>query len=146
MMAYIRHLLNKKGYDLWSTSPEVSVYDALLLMAEKNVGALLVIQEGELVGVVSERDYARKVILQKKTSMETPVGEIMTDEVVTVTPQTTIEEAMAIMTEKRFRHLPVVEEEKVVGVISIGDLVKSIIENQELMINQLENYISGTRS
>ncbi len=145
-MAYIRHLLDKKGYDVWSTSPEASVYDALLLMAEKNVGALLVIQEGELVGVVSERDYARKVILQKKTSIETPVGEIMSDEVVTVTPQTTIEEAMAIMTEKRFRHLPVVEEEKVVGVISIGDLVKSIIENQELMINQLENYISGKRS
>jgi CBS domain-containing protein len=115
-------------------------------MAEKNVGALVVIHEGELVGVVSERDYARKIILQGKASMETPVGEIMTDEVVTVTPQTTIEEAMAIMTEKRFRHLPVVEEKAVVGIISIGDLVKSIIENQEMMINQLENYISGKRS
>ncbi len=98
------------------------------------------------MGVVSERDYARKVILQKKASIETPVGEIMSDEVVTVNPKTTVEEAMAIMTEKRFRHLPVVEEGEVVGVISIGDLVKSIIENQELMINQLENYISGKRS
>jgi CBS domain-containing protein len=146
MMAYIRHLLDKKGYDVWSTSPEASVYDALLLMAEKNVGALVVIHEGELVGVVSERDYARKVILHGKASMETTVREIMTDEVVTVTPKTTIEEAMAIMTEKRFRHLPVVEEMAVVGIISIGDLVKSIIENQELMINQLENYISGKRS
>jgi CBS domain-containing protein len=146
MMAYIRHLLDKKGYDVWSTSPEASVYDALLLMAEKNVGALVVIHEGELVGVVSERDYARKVILHGKVSMETAVREIMTEEVVTVTPQTTIEEAMAIMTEKRFRHLPVVEEKAVVGIISIGDLVKSIIENQEMMINQLENYISGTRS
>lgn len=144
-MVFIRHLLDKKGYNVWSTSPEASVYDALLLLAEKNVGALLVIQEGELVGVVSERDYARKVILQQKASIETPVGEIMSDEVVTVTPQTTVEEAMAIMTEKRFRHLPVVEEGEVVGVISIGDLVKSIIEKQELMINQLENYISGTR-
>jgi CBS domain-containing protein len=146
MMAYIRHLLDKKGYDVWSTSPEASVYDALLLMAEKNVGALVVIHEGELVGVVSERDYARKVILHGKASMETTVREIMTDEVVTVTPKTTIEEAMAIMTEKRFRHLPVAEERAVVGIISIGDLVKSIIENQELMINQLENYISGKRS
>ena len=145
-MTFIRHMLDKKGYDVWSTSAEATVYDALLLMAEKNVGALLVVQEGELVGVVSERDYARKVALQGKASMETPVGEIMTEEVVTVTPQSTVEEAMAIMTKRRFRHLPVVEGKEVVGVISIGDLVKSIIENQELMINQLENYISGTRS
>ena len=144
-MAFIRQLLDKKGYDVWSTSPEASVYDVLLQMAEKNIGALVVLEEGELVGVVSERDYARKVILQGKASMETPVGEIMTEEVVTVTPQNTIEEAMAIMTEKRFRHLPVIEESKVIGVISIGDLVQSIMKNQEYMISQLENYISRTQ-
>jgi len=145
-MAFIRQLLDKKGYDVWSTSPKASVFDVLQKMAEKNIGALVVLDGDELVGVVSERDYARKVILQGKASMETPVGEIMTEEVVTVTPQNTIEEAMAIMTEKRFRHLPVIEDNKVIGVISIGDLVVSIIKNQEFMISQLENYISGTQS
>ncbi len=144
-MTFIRQLLDKKGYDVWSTSPEASVYDVLQQMAEKNIGALLVLKEGELVGVVSERDYARKVILQGKASMDTPVREIMTEEVVTVTPQNTIEEAMAIMTEKRFRHLPVLGDKKVIGVISIGDLVESIMKNQEFIISQLENYISRTQ-
>ncbi|MGD2048095.1 MAG: CBS domain-containing protein [Chloroflexota bacterium] len=144
-MTSIRQLLDKKGSDIWSTTPDASVYDALLLLAEKNVGALLVLQEGELVGIISERDYARKVALRGKASMETPVKEIMTGKVVTVSPQTTVEEAMALMTDKRIRHLPVFEEDKLVGVISIGDLVKSIIAKQEVMINQLENYISGTQ-
>ena len=144
-MTTIRQLLDKKGSDIWSTTPDASVYDALLLLAEKNVGALLVLQEGELVGIISERDYARKVALRGKASIETPVKEIMTEKVVTVSPQTTVEEAMALMTDKRIRHLPVVEEGKLVGVISIGDLVKSIIAKQEVMINQLENYISGTQ-
>jgi CBS domain-containing protein len=143
-MTSIRQLLDKKGSDIWSTTPDASVYDALLLLAEKNVGALLVLQEGELVGIISERDYARKVALRGKASVETPVKEIMTGEVVTVSPQHTVEEAMALMTDKRIRHLPVVEEGKLVGVISIGDLVKSIIAKQEVMISQLENYISGT--
>jgi CBS domain-containing protein len=142
-MITVRHLLEKKGYEIWSTSPEASVYDALVLLAEKNIGALLVLQDGELAGIVSERDYARKVILRGKASMETPVREIMTEEVFTVSPQHTAKEAMALMTEKRIRHLPVVEEEQIIGVISIGDLVKSIIANQEYMINQLEQYISG---
>lgn len=144
-MTSIRQLLDKKGSDIWSTTPDASVYDALLLLAEKNVGALLVLQEGELVGIISERDYARKVALRGKASVKTPVKEIMTENVVTVSPQTTVEEAMALMTDKRIRHLPVVEEDKLVGVISIGDLVKSIIAKQEVMINQLENYISGTQ-
>lgn len=144
-MTSIRQLLDKKGSDIWSTTPDASVYDALLLLAEKNVGALLVLQEGELVGIISERDYARKVALRGKASVKTPVKEIMTENVVTVSPQTTVEEAMALMTDKRIRHLPVVEEGKLVGVISIGDLVKSIIAKQEVMINQLENYISGTQ-
>lgn len=144
-MTSIRQLLDKKGSDIWSTTPDASVYDALLLLAEKNVGALLVLQEGELVGIISERDYARKVALRGKASVKTPVKEIMTENVVTVSPQTTVEEAMALMTDKRIRHLPVVEEDILVGVISIGDLVKSIIAKQEVMINQLENYISGTQ-
>ena len=114
-----------------------------LLLAEKNIGALLVLQDGELVGIVSERDYARKVVLHGKVSMKTPVWEIMTEEVITVGPQITIKEAMALMTEKHVRHLPVVEETKIVGLISIGDLVKSIIADQEFMIDQLEKYISG---
>lgn len=144
-MTSIRQLLDKKGSDIWSTTPDASVYDALLLLAEKNVGALLVLQEGELVGIISERDYARKVALRGKASVETPVREIMTEKVVTVSPQHTVEEAMALMTDKRIRHLPVVEEGQLVGIISIGDLVKSIIAKQEVMINQLENYISGTQ-
>lgn len=144
-MNSIRQLLEKKGNDVWSTSPEASVYDALLLLAENNVGALLVLQDGELVGIVSERDYARKVILYGKASVKTPVSEIMTTKVFAVTPQNTIEEAMALMTEKHVRHLPVIEEDNIVGVISIGDLVKSIIAKQEFVIDQLEKYISGAR-
>ncbi|UCG23795.1 MAG: CBS domain-containing protein [Chloroflexota bacterium] len=142
-MTSIRQLLEKKGRDVWSTSPEESVYDALLLLAEKNIGALLVLQDGELAGIVSERDYARKVILHGKASMETPVKEIMTEEVHTVDPQKTVKEALSLMTDKHIRHLPVIEGEKIVGLVSIGDLVKSIIADQELMISQLEQYISG---
>jgi CBS domain-containing protein len=144
-MNTIRQLLDGKGYDVWSTSPEASVYDALLLLAEKNVGALLVLEDGELAGIVSERDYARKVVLQGKASMQTPVREIMTAELFTVDPQSTVEEAMALMSEKRIRHLPVVEGGDLVGLISIGDLVKSIIANQAFMIDQLENYIAGSQ-
>ena len=144
-MNSIRQLLEKKGDNVWSTSPDATVYDALLLLAENNVGALLVLQDGELVGIVSERDYARKVILYGKASVKTPVSEIMTTKVFAVTPQNTIEEAMALMTEKHVRHLPVIEEDNIVGVISIGDLVKSIIAKQEFVIDQLEKYISGAR-
>jgi CBS domain-containing protein len=142
-MTSIRQLLEKKGAAVWSTSPGASVYDALMLLAEKNIGALLVLQDGGLVGIVSERDYARKVVLHGKVSMQTLVREIMTEEVVAVSPKTTITEAMALMTEKHIRHLPVIEGTKIVGVISIGDLVKSIITDQEFTINQLEKYISG---
>ena len=144
-MNSIRQLLEKKGDNVWATSPDASVYDALLLLAENNIGALLVLQDGELVGIVSERDYARKVILYGKASVKTPVSEIMTTKVFAVTPQNTIEEAMALMTEKHVRHLPVIDEDNIVGVISIGDLVKSIIAKQEFVIDQLEKYISGAR-
>jgi len=145
-MISIRQLLEEKGSEVWSTSPDASVYEALQLLAEKNIGALVVLRNGELVGVVSERDYARKVILLGKTSMKTPVKEIMTEEVITVRTGNTIEEAMALMSNKRIRHLPVVEEEEIVGVVSIGDLVKAIMADQEFTIDQLEKYISGTRS
>ena len=145
-MISIRQLLEGKGSEVWSTSPDASVYEALQLLAEKNIGALLVLRDGELAGVVSERDYARKVILRGKTSMKTPIKEIMTEEVITVGIGSTVEEAMALMADKRIRHLPVMEGEKIVGVVSIGDLVKAIMADQEFTIDQLEKYISGTRS
>ncbi len=145
-MISIRQLLEGKGSEVWSTSPNASVYEALQLLAEKNIGALLVLRNGELVGIVSERDYARKVALHGKTSMKTLVKEIMTEEVVTVGSDRTVEKAMAIMTDKHIRHLPVLEGEKILGVVSIGDLVKAIIAEQEFTINQLENYISGKRT
>jgi CBS domain-containing protein len=143
-MTTIRQLLEKKGRDVWSTSAEASVYDALTILAQKNIGALLVLQDDQIVGIVSERDYARKVVLQGKASMKTPVREIMTGDVVTVEPGLEVKDALALMTDKHIRHLPVVENGQVAGLVSIGDLVKSIIADQELMISQLEQYISGT--
>jgi CBS domain-containing protein len=121
------------------------VYEALRVMAEKDVGALLVMEDGSLVGIISERDYARKVILKGKTSRETLVREIMTERPVCVRADQTIEECMALMTNKRIRHLPVLENNQLIGVISIGDVVKDIISEQEFMIEQLENYITGRR-
>jgi CBS domain-containing protein len=145
-MLTVRQILKNKGSQAWSTEPAATVYAALQLMAEKEIGALLVLAEGKLVGIFSERDYARKVILHGKTSAETQVGEIMTPDVVTVSPDQTIADCMALMTEKRFRHLPVVEGDQILGVISIGDVVKAIISDQQFVIKQLESYISGDRS
>ena len=139
----IRSVLNRKGFDVWSVSPETLVYDALELMADKHIGALLVISANQPVGVISERDYARKVILKGRSSKDTTVGEIMTSPVVCATPQDTVEECMQIMTTHRIRHLPIVENESVVGVVSIGDLVNWIISAQEATIYQLHNYITG---
>ena len=144
-MHTIQHCLQNKGSDVWSIHPDASVFDALNLMADKNIGALLVIEKDELVGMFSERDYARKVILQGKTSRETRVREIMSSRVFHVEYNKSIEDCMALMTEKHIRHLPVLEEGAIVGVISIGDVVKEIIAEQEFVINQLENYISGER-
>ncbi len=141
----IRHCLNTKGNHIWSIEPDASVFDALGLMSEKDIGALLVLENGELVGIFSERDYARKIILQGKSSRETIVGEIMTRRVLCVDINQSIEECMFLMTEKKVRHLPVLENKRLVGVISIGDVVKEIIAEQEFVIGQLENYITGDR-
>ena len=145
-MKTVQELLRNKGYHIWSIGPDATVYEALTLMAEKDVGALLVLDNaGQLVGILSERDYARKIVLKGKTSRETPVREIMTEKVVWVRPDQTIEECMALMTNKHIRHLPVMEEGRLLGVISIGDVVKDIISEQEFVIEQLENYITGKR-
>ncbi len=142
-MVTVRQLLQAKGYSIWSIAPDASVYDALKLMADKEVGALLVLDGKKLTGIISERDYARKVTLKGKTAIDTPVKEIMIKEVISVCPEQPIEECMALMTEKRTRHLPVCEGGCLVGIVSIGDVVKAIISQQEFMIEQLERYIDG---
>jgi len=139
----VRLVLKQKGQNVWHVSPDACVYDAIEIMAEKFVGALMVVSEGQLVGVVSERDYARKVILQGKASRETQVKEIMTSPAIFITPEQTVEDGMRIMTDKHIRHLPVVEDGKVVGVVSIGDLVKWMISTQQQTISQLHNYITS---
>jgi CBS domain-containing protein len=144
-MRTVRQLLEAKGRDIWTISPDNSVYEALKLMADKNIGALVVMDGNRMVGIFSERDYARKVILQGKFSRDISVSEIMTHEVYSVTPEHTIKECMAVMTRGRFRHLPVLVGEQVVGVVSIGDVVKALLSEQDFMISQLENFIGGGR-
>ena len=144
-MKIVKHILKEKGQRFWSVAPDTLVIDALKLMAEKEVGALLVLDGGKLIGIMSERDYARKVILKGKSSLDTPVREIMTSKLFFIRPAQTVEECMALMTDKHIRHLPVMEGDKVVGVISIGDLVKATIEEKDFLIKQLENYITGGR-
>jgi CBS domain-containing protein len=145
-MKTVRDLLQtKKSYDVWSVTPDTLVYRALQLLNEKGIGALLVMEKGELVGIVSERDYARKVILEGKSSKETPTKEIMSTKIYVVSPESTMEECMALMNEQRIRHLPVVEKgtKHILGVISIGDVLKSIISEQKIMIENLSGYIMG---
>jgi len=142
-MITVNQILEEKGHQVWTISPESMVYEALKIMAEKEVGALIVVEKDELVGVISERDYARKVVLKGKSSLETPVKEIMSTQVYFVNPEATAEECMALMTEKRIRHLPVIQEKKLAGVISIGDVVKSVITSQKITIEHLQNYIMG---
>jgi CBS domain-containing protein len=143
-MGKVRNILQRKNNVIFSITPETTVYAALELMVEKNVGALLVTEGEELVGIFTERDYARKVILKGKASKETLIREIMTEEPVTVTPDNTIEECMQLMTNKFLRHLPVLENERLLGIISIGDVVKFIIEEQKFIIENLEHYITGS--
>ena len=140
-MKTVRQLLQSKGSAVYSVTPEASVFDALKLMADKNIGALLVVSGGKLAGIMSERDYARKVILHGKSSHDMLVREIMSEKVVTVQPEQTVEDCMTLMTGKRIRHLPVVNGDKIAGLLSIGDFVKEVIAEQEQTIKQLESYI-----
>jgi CBS domain-containing protein len=142
-MTTVSKILAAKGSQVWSVTPTTRLYEALKLMAEKDVGALLVFDEGEIAGIISERDYARKVVLEGKNSMIVPISEIMTKRVLTITPAHTLEECMALMTDKHVRHLPVMEDDHLVGIISIGDVVKELISEQQFVIEQLENYIRG---
>jgi CBS domain-containing protein len=142
-MRLVCQLLDSKGRDVVSISPDSSVFDAIKLMAEKGIGALIVLEDGRLAGIVTERDYARKVILKGRSSQSTTVREIMTTEVVTTSSKQSVEKCMNLVTDKRIRHLPVVDEGQLVGIISIGDLVKAIIADQQQAIEELEHYISG---
>lgn len=142
-MKTVRDILNDKGSDTFSVRPGDTVFDSLQLMADKGVGALLVMDGEKLVGIVTERDYARKVILEGKSSRTSTVDEVMTRRVLCASPERTVDECMAMMTDKRVRHLPVLDHKQVVGVISIGDLVKAMINEQQVLIDQLQHYISG---
>lgn len=142
-VGHIREILHTKGSAVWTIPPEATVFDAIQMMADKNVGALLVTVEGKLIGIISERDYSRKVVLKGRSSKETPVREILSGSVIFVTPDHTVEECMRLMTEHRVRHLPVLEGEQIAGVVSIGDLVNWIISAQSSAIHQLETYITG---
>ncbi|MEE7545805.1 CBS domain-containing protein [Xanthomonas sp. Kuri4-1] len=142
-MQTVRQLLETKSAEVYAVGADAAVIDAVRLMADKGVGAVLVMQGQRLAGILSERDYARKVVLRSRASADTPVREIMTAEVVTVGPADTVDHCMQLMTERRFRHLPVVDGGRVTGVISIGDLVKAVIERQRHDIDQLQRYIAG---
>ncbi len=142
-MVRVKQLLGRKGHEVWTVDAEEPVLEAIQLMADRHVGALPVTRGGELVGVISERDYARKVILLGRSSAETPVWQIMSSPVVTVTPDQDVRECMQLMTQQRIRHLPVMQDGRMVGVISIGDLVRTVIEEQDQTIEQLERFIAG---
>ena len=144
-MRTVRDILKEKGADVWAVPPQSTVYEALQMMAEKNVGALMVMEQDKVVGLISERDYARKIVLKGKFSRDVPVQEIMTRDMVRIGPEEDVEGCMELMTDKRIRHLPVFENEQLIGIVSIGDIVKTIIQHKEEIIKQLENYILGRR-
>lgn len=144
-MSTVRDILSKKGREVHVIEPDATVLDALRMMAERRVGALVVCNKGQLAGIISERDYARKIVLMGRTSLATKVGEIMSTRVVCARPDQTVEQCMAVMTAKSVRHLPVLEQKSVIGLVSIGDLVKCMIADQSFIIEQLEHYIQGSR-
>ena len=144
VMTTVRHILEDKGHQIWSVCPGDTVYDAIKMMADKDVGSLVVLDDSKIVGIITERDYARNVFLKGRASPQTRVHDIMERNVVCVGPDQSIEECMALMTTKRLRHLPVTENGALLGIVSIGDLVKSIISDREFVIEQLEHYISGS--
>ena len=144
-MTTVQRLLQHKGHTVWSIPPDASVFEAVQLMADKRVGALMVVDRNELVGVISERDYAREIVLKDRVSRVTPVSAIMTQRVLYVRPQQTLEECMALMTEKHLRHLPVLDSGRLVGVVSMRDVVKDLIAEKEFLIEQMENYITDRR-
>jgi CBS domain-containing protein len=143
-MNSIGQLLESKGKDIWTIAPNATVFEGLRIMAKRNVGALLVIDKDNLVGIFSERDYARKVILEGKSSKDTAVGELMTKEVYYIDPKNTLQESMAVMTARHIRHMPVLDKDRLVGMVTLGDVVKQIIAEQEFTIRELEKYISGS--
>ena len=145
-MNTVKELLREKGSAVWTITPKATVYAALELMAQKNIGALVVIEGGNVVGVFTERDYARKVVLKGRSSKTTTVAELMITDVLYVSPEDTIENCMALMTDKRLRHLPVMENSQLAGLISIGDIVRAIISDREFTIRELERYITGGHS
>ncbi len=145
-MTTVRHLLDRKGRRVHSIRPDASVFDALKIMAEKNIGSLVVLEDEKLVGIITERIYAREIALKGRTSAQTLVRDVMSTNVICVQPDQTVEECMAVMTKKTVRHLPVVEHGRVVGIVSIGDMVNSIIRDQEFIIDQLEHYIQGHKA
>jgi len=142
-MKTVKDILDSKGHEVWSVSPETTVLAALRLMAEREIGAVLVLDSEKLVGILTERDYARRVVLLGRSSKDSSVADVMTSSIVCVAPERSVEECMALMTDKRLRHLPVIDHKKVIGLISIGDLVKATIADQEFMIAQLQSYITG---
>ena len=144
-MTTVRQILQGKGSDVWSVTSTTTAFDAIKLMADKNIGALLVIDDGQVVGIMSERDYARKVALQGRVSKSTSVKDIMTADVISVRPDQTVDSCMVLMTDKHIRHLPVIDaDDNLLGLISIGDVVKMVISEQQLMIDHLQGYIAGT--
>ena len=142
-MTTVGQILEEKGNAVWSVRPDDTVFDSIRMMADKGIGSLLVMDDDRLVGIVTERDYARKVILEGKSSKNLAVRDVMTTRVLCVTPDRTVDECMALMTDKRARHLPVLDQKKVVGLVSIGDLVKATIAEQQILIDQLQHYIAG---
>ena len=145
-MTTVKHILDRKGRRVHSIRPEAFVFDALKMMADKNIGSLLVLENGKLVGIITERIYAREIALKGRTSSQTLVRDVMSTNLICVSPDQTVEDCMAVMTKKTVRHLPVLDDGKVVGIVSIGDMVNSIIRDQEFIIDQLEHYIQGHKA